>query len=168
MRRFFIILLLFVFCISLIFFVGLKEKIETKIYFYDPKTLRLVPEERNFEFSKWQSLFRREYIAREVLLSLIEGPKDLKLRSPIPLGTKILGVSVKNNIAYVNFSDELKRNHPGGSLGEMLTVYSIVNTLTELSWIKKVQILINGAIVESLAGHIDLSEPLERDLSLTK
>lgn len=168
MRRFFLIFLFFVFCTFLIFFIGLKETIETKIYFYDPKTLKLVPEERELEFPKWQSLFRKEDIAKEVLLILIKGSKDQKLRSPLPSGTKLIGISIKNNIVYVNFSNELKKNHPGGSLGEMLTVYSIVDTLTEFSWIKKVQILINGAVVESLVGHIDLSEPLERDLSLVK
>ena len=47
-----------------------------------------------------------------------------------------------------------------------MTVYSIVNSLTQFEDIEKVQILIAGEEIETLAGHMDLAYPLERDESL--
>ncbi len=53
---------------------------------------------------------------------------------------------------------ELARNHPGGSIDEILTVYTIVNALTDnLPAITAVQILIDGHEVDTLAGHVDLA-----------
>ncbi len=167
MKRILLIFFLIIFIILVIFAV-LKEKIVLKIYYYDPKALKLVPEEREISFYRWKLLFKREDIVKDIISELIKGPINNKLKSPIPSGTKILGASIKKDIAYVNFSNELRKNHPGGSLGEILTIYSIVNTLTELPYIKRVQILIDGAIIETLAGHMDISEPLEKDLSILK
>jgi germination protein M len=49
-----------------------------------------------------------------------------------------------------------------------MTLYSLVNSLTEVPEIKQVQIQINGANLDSLAGHVDLTNPLTRDESLIK
>ena len=49
-----------------------------------------------------------------------------------------------------------------------MLVGSIVNTLTEFPEVKKVQILIDGTHVETLSGHMDLSEPLVRMTELLK
>jgi hypothetical protein len=51
---------------------------------------------------------------------------------------------------------------------ELASIYSVVNSLTQnVSGINRVQILIEGAEAETLAGHIDLSRPLVEDLSMT-
>ena len=49
-----------------------------------------------------------------------------------------------------------------------MLVGSIVNTLTEFPEVQKVRILIDGAPVETLSGHMDLSEPLARMTELLK
>ena len=59
-------------------------------------------------------------------------------------------------------SKELEQNFSGGSTGEEMLIGSIVNTLTDFPEVQKVQILIEGASVETLSGHMDLSEPLTR------
>ena len=52
-------------------------------------------------------------------------------------------------------------NHPGGSTAELQTIYSVVNTLTlNFPGIKKVQLLIDGSVHDTLAGHIVISIPL--------
>ena len=66
----------------------------------------------------------------------------------------------------MSFSHHLRSNHPGGSRAEMLTVYGIVNSLTEIAGIERVQILIEYEQIDTLTGHIDLGKPLERDYSL--
>jgi spore germination protein GerM len=168
LKKYLVIIFLLIFCIILLNYFGLKEKREITIYLYDSKTLKLVPLKKEIKITKWQELIRKEDIIKEAILTLLKTSKENNLLSPIPKGTRLLNLSIKNNIAYVSFSKELKNNHPGGSIGEILTVYSIVNTITEFPDIKKVQILIDGAILETLVGHLDISEPLERDLSLIK
>jgi len=73
---------------------------------------------------------------------------------------------IVENVAYVDFSKELMENHWGGSRAEELTVYSIVNTLTDVSGIKEVQILIEGSIPSTIAGHIILDEPLSANFDI--
>ena len=57
------------------------------------------------------------------------------------------------------------RRHTGGALDELFTVYTIVNALTtNLPAVKRVQILIDGKEVDTLAGHVDLRHPLQKNL----
>lgn len=65
--------------------------------------------------------------------------------------------------AYLDLSGDIRRNHPGGSLAEALTVYAIVNVLTvNMPDITAVQLLLDGQEADTLAGHIDLRHPLRR------
>ena len=57
--------------------------------------------------------------------------------------------------------------HAGGSMQELLTVYSLVNTLlVNLPTASAVQILIDGREADTLAGHVDLRRPLRKNESL--
>lgn len=113
-----------------------------------------------------------------VLWELIKGPGSrMPGGSPsgagptIPQGVVLREVFLdpSQGGAYVNFSGDLVRNHPGGSQTEALTVFSIVNTLTlNFPQIKKVQILVEGKEIETLAGHIFIQEPLVTDRSWIK
>lgn len=102
---------------------------------------------------------------RDVLNELIKGPlNDLRLTPTIPEETKIKSIFIDSNgICYLNFSREIQGNFPGGAWTELLSLYSIVNTLTDnFPEIKGVQILVEGYGVETLSGHIDTRSPLER------
>ena len=56
--------------------------------------------------------------------------------------------------------------HPGGTLNELLTVYTIVNALTvNLPAVTAVQVLVDGKEVDTLSGHIDLRQPLSKNLN---
>ena len=95
---------------------------------------------------------------------LVKGPDiNSGLLPTLPTGTQLRDINIRNGLCTVDFSAELKTNHPGGSSWELMTVYSIVNTLTRFSAVEEVQILVEGQIVETLAGHVDLSKPLVRD-----
>ena len=68
--------------------------------------------------------------------------------------------------AFVDFSGELVSRHSGGSTDEILTVYTIVDALTaNLPAVTSVQVLVDGKQIETLAGHVDLSRPLAKNLS---
>ena len=86
----------------------------------------------------------------------------------VPDGTTIRAFYVTDRgDAFVDFGPEISSGHPGGSFAELLTVYAIVNTITtNLPTVQRVQILINGAEADTLAGHVDLRRPLTPDQTL--
>jgi hypothetical protein len=85
----------------------------------------------------------------------------------LPKGTKVLGLTVNGTgTATADFSHEITDNFNGGARTEQLLLASIVNTLTEFSNIKRVAIRVDGKEVDSIGGHIELDEPLERDTEL--
>jgi len=99
---------------------------------------------------------------KEAIGRLIDDPS-----STIPQGTRLLGVRIDKEVAFVDFSAEIVKNHPGGSSGETQTIYSIVDTVTlNFSNIKEVQILVEGKKEQTLAGHIDISMPLGPDTDI--
>jgi germination protein M len=92
------------------------------------------------------------------------------LVSVIPKGSSLRAFYVTSRgEAVVDLSREISVNHPGGSLMESLTVYAIVNAVTaNLPGVQRVQLLVDGREVETIAGHIDVRRPLERDVSLVR
>lgn len=133
---------------------------EVVLYFSDDQAMYLVPEKRNITIKEGAS---DEMLAVSIAKELIAGPRNKQLNATIPVEAKILSIKINEGIASVDFSQELQSKHWGGSTGEGMTLNSIANTLTELDSIDKVQLLIEGKKVESLAGHMDTSVPLERN-----
>jgi spore germination protein GerM len=75
----------------------------------------------------------------------------------------------RDGIARVDFSASLTREHPGGTSSEMLTVYSIVNTLAfNIDDIHRVQIVIEGQTIDTLAGHMDCRQPVVPNIKIIK
>jgi spore germination protein GerM len=100
------------------------------------------------------------------LEGLLAGPETPHFLRTIPPGVKVLGYRLEGTTLYVDFSEELRTNHWGGSTGEIMTVYSIVNSLTSVPGVELVVILLEGELQETLVGHLILDEPLARDESL--
>lgn len=136
-----------------------ETKTSLTLYFSDRDAQFLVPEVREVT-RKGESA--EEAVVRE----LIAGPADPAHGRTIPPEARLVSISVANGVAYVNFSKEFKTKHWGGSTGETMTVYSVVNSLAELPGIAQVQFLIDGAREETLAGHIELLEPIRPDWRL--
>lgn len=106
---------------------------------------------------------------RQILSAQTEPPPE-GLLSAIPAGTSIRAFYVTSQgDAFVDLSAEAVTAHPGGSTAELLTVHAIVNAVTaNLPAVRRVQILVGGKEVDTLAGHVDLRRPLERDSSLVR
>jgi len=102
-------------------------------------------------------------LARATVQELIKGPEGKGLSGTIPEGTKLLDINIENGLCTVDLSKEFRDNHWGGSSGEILTVYSLVNTLTQFPTVEKVEILVEGQKIDTLAGHMDLSAPVSRN-----
>jgi spore germination protein GerM len=92
------------------------------------------------------------------------------LVSAIPPGTMLRALFLTpGGEAYVNLSPELASAHAGGSTYELLTIYTIVNALTvNLPTIRSVQLLVEGREVDTLAGHIDLRQPVAQNPDLVQ
>ena len=104
---------------------------------------------------------------REALSQLVKGPSDKDLGNTLPEGTKIKGIKFQGHTAIIDFSHEIRDNHPGGSSGEIQTVYSIVNTIAlNFPQFKDVQLLVDGKKAETIAGHIDITSPLGPDAKI--
>ena len=98
--------------------------------------------------------------------ALVEGPRSPGLSPTLSPRTRVRSAVVQGDMAVVDFDRTLVEEHPGGSTGEILTVYSVVNTLTEIPGIRRVAWRIEGQPVETLVGHLDLTRPIERESSL--
>jgi len=107
---------------------------------------------------------------REVVSELLRGPMKEGLVSSFPVGSRVKNVFIDSSgTAYVNFSRELQADFPGGAWTETLAIYSLTNTLAvNFPEVKQVQILVEGDVPETLAGHIDISRPFTPRLALNK
>lgn len=102
-------------------------------------------------------------IERYVLEALIDGPdSDSGLYPVLPSSLKILSISIKDKTCYVNFDGSFLSSEL--NVNDMAAVYAVVNSLSELSGITKVQIAINGKSDEKLNGSISLNQTFERNL----
>ena len=105
---------------------------------------------------------------RQILITQLEPPPSPYI-SAIPAGTTLRAFYVTDKgDAFVDLSG-ISTGHPGGSLTELLTVYAIVNAVTaNLPAVQRVQILVDGKEVDTIAGHVDIRRPVARDTSLVR
>lgn len=119
-----------------------------------PTDFQLVPVEREIE---------GVVSPVQAVQALLDGPLlDEDLSASVPSSAKLLSLEIRDTLATVNFSSEIVSDFTGGSLMEAYLVEAIVNTLTEFTDIEKVQILVDGLVVESIGGHILTLQPLQR------
>ena len=107
--------------------------------------------------------------AKEIIHELIKGPKGRLIRT-LPPRTKLLSLRIdEKGVAEINFDQTLSRDHPGGSSAEMMTVYSIVNSLIlNFPQIKGVQFFIEGERGRAITGHLALDRPVPSKTDLIK
>jgi spore germination protein GerM len=106
---------------------------------------------------------------RQVLLALTEESPH-GLGHPLPTATEVRAVFLTaEGTAYIDFSNDILKSIRPGIETESLAVYSIVNSITtNIPSVKRVRILIQGQEVETLDGHIDLTEDIVPDPTLIK
>jgi len=99
--------------------------------------------------------------ARAALEALITSPPAPAARV-LPLDATLLAFYLlPDGTAIADFSDALSREVPSGIFTEQLALDAIVRTLhAAVPQIQRVQILIGGQQVETLAGHVDIGNAL--------
>jgi spore germination protein GerM len=137
------------------------RKIKARLFYVNDEGTRLTSVERDVAYSEGAAEQAREIVAAQI--AAVAEP----LVSAIPPGTTLRAVFVtEKGQAFVDLSREVVAAHPGGTLNELLTVYTIVNALTtNLPAVTSVQVLVDGKEVDTLAGHIDLRRPLAKNVA---
>jgi spore germination protein GerM len=137
------------------------RKIKAQLFYVAEDGTRLTELERDVPFGADTAEQARQIIEAQI------APTVEPLVSAVPPGTKLRTLFVTDRgEAFVDFSNELVTRHSGGSTDELLTVYTIVGALTaNLPAVTSVQVLVEGKPIETLAGHVDVSRPLAKNLS---
>jgi len=138
-------------------------RIKATLFFASADGLALVPVEQEIPLA--QGTVAQ---ARAIVEAQLAAVAPDELAATIPQGTKLLGVYVSaRNEAFIDLDNTVRAKHPGGSVNELFTVFTIVNAVaTNLPDVQEVQLLIDGHEVDTLAGHVDLRRPLRKNESL--
>ena len=135
------------------------QTVQISLYYTNADGKKLYQTRHNVEFDGTISL--EELVIRQ----LMAGPLDNdKLAPVIPPGTKLNKVTFKDGICYVDFSKEFLEGREGVS--DEVIVYSVVNSLSEISSVTKVQFFIDGKPVSSYRETIPIDLPVERKLDI--
>jgi spore germination protein GerM len=141
-----------------------SNKVPTHLYFADRNNSFLKSEQRIMHQPDDPLAF-----GRAIVEALIKGPQKGLVRT-IPVGTELSAIYIDpDNVCYVDLSETVKKNHPGGSNSELLTIYAVVNSLIlNVAEIERVKILIDGNEAPTLAGHINLQFPFRAHMLLIR
>ena len=137
------------------------RKIKARLFYVADDGMRLTSIERDIAYGEGALEQAREIIAAQI------APVVEPLVSAIPPQTKLRAVFLtEGGEAYVDLSVEVKSTHPGGTVNELLTVFTLVNALTaNLPAVTAVQLLVEGKEVDTLSGHVDLRRPVVKNLA---
>ena len=138
---------------------GEERELSVVLYFYNQDASYLEKETRRVRASS------NETLEKYVVEGLIAGPKDSKLSATLNKDSKLVSIQTKDGICFVNFTGDFVSQNTGSSAQETGAIYSIVNSLTELDEVNRVQFLIDGKKTDSF-GSFAFNEPFERDESL--
>lgn len=135
-----------------------QESVKLTLYFPNADASGLIATERTVVVKNKETI-------KTMFAELATPPTGLE--KPLPQGTTLLGATVNaDGVATLDLSSEFKKNFGGGSAGEQMTMYSIVNTLTTLPNVTSVQFLLDGKKLDGILGNLDTSTPLKRNESL--
>jgi spore germination protein GerM len=140
------------------------RKIKARLYYVSMDGTKLTGVDREVAYADGASAQAQAIVSAQ--LESVAEP----LVSAIPHGTTLRALYLnEKGEAYVDLSREASSAHTGGTRDELLTIYAIVNALTSnLPAVTSVQLLVDGKEVDTLAGHIDLRKPLEKNLELVE
>lgn len=139
--------------------INAYEKVDLRLYFANDTGDSLVEENRrNVVYNSNISL------EKLVVEKLVEGPMTEGAYPTINPTTKIVSVTVKDGTCYVNLNDDFL-NQPYNVASDV-TIYSITNSLVELSNVNRVQISINGETNLSYRENMSLNNVFERNLDI--
>ena len=142
--------------------INAYEKVLLTLYFADASGKSLKKIQREEVYNSNIS------IEKLVVDKIINGPMldENGVYPTLSPETKVLSVSVKDGVCYVNFDSAFLTRDNGVSAD--VTIYSLVNSLIELNNVNKVQISIDGDTDVTYKESVSLKKPLERKFELVE
>ena len=134
------------------------QEADLTLYFANQKGDKLTAEKESVRYNSNMS------IEKLIVEQLMKGPSSADAKPTIPAGTKLLGVSVKDNVCYVNFDEGFL--NIADNINPKLTIYSIVNSIIDGGETGQVQILVNGETNISYHETLDMSKPFTRNADI--
>lgn len=138
--------------------INAYEQVRLRLYFANETGDKLIETSRKGVYSSNISM------EKLILEQLIKGPNGEGIYPTINPATKIISVTVKDGTCYVNLDDSFLKQTTGVSAE--VTIYSITNSLVELSNVNKVQISVNGKMDYMFGESISLTKSFERNLDI--
>jgi germination protein M len=139
----------------------LTEKTPVRLYFANADNTKLKLEIRYIDLKDGKK--NASSLASAIINELIKGPSnETTHKRTIPAEAKLRSpVGINGKVATVDMSKEFKTKHPGGKDAEKMTIYSIVNSLTELEEIEKVKFTIEGKSQKEFMGNGETVDGLD-------
>lgn len=134
-----------------------------RLYFANEAGDGLVAINRSLAFNMDISNISME---RLVIEQLLTGPANDESYPTINPSAKLLSITVKDGVCYLNFSKDILT--PVNNVTSDVTIYSIVNSLVELSNVNKVEISIEGSKELKFRDKYELTTLFERNLDLVR
>lgn len=135
------------------------QNVQISLYYTNIDGKKLYQTRHNVEFDGTISL--EELVIRQLLAGPLENDN---LAPVLPSKTKINKVSFKDGICYVDFSKEFLEGREGVS--DEVIVYSVVNSLSDIGSVTKVQFWIDGKPVGTYRETIPIDLPVERKFDI--
>ena len=136
-----------------------SEMREVTLYFPKKDSQKLAKEVRSIKVTDQQP------IAQYIINELIKGTENETLSQALSKDTVLLSVETSDNICFVNFKSSFLDKNSGSAEKEKMTVFAIVDSLTELDTIDRVQFLMDGKRVDAF-GNINIGSMFGRDESI--
>lgn len=133
------------------------EKVRLHLYFANEDGDQLVDTYRNVVYNSNISM------ERLVVEQVLKGPNSDVVFPTLNPASKVLSVTTRDGVCYVNL-DQAFLTEPYGVTSQV-AIYSLVNSLTELSSVSAVQITIEGKTGKAFMDS-SLSSAFERNLSV--
>jgi hypothetical protein len=100
--------------------------------------------------------------AKQILNTLLAGPVDPEARTLPPDAALLAFYILPDGTGVADFSEALATSIPSGIQSEQLAVDSIIRTLeANVPQVKRLKILIHGQEMDTLAGHLDLTQTFQ-------
>ncbi len=140
------------------FIDNMTEDVFVRVYFSNPRGNALVPSDLKITYDGNVS------IEQLIIEQLISGPIEKNMIKTLPEGTELIKVTTNDGICNVDFNEKFLDNLTG--IMDEVVIYSVVNSLDELSTVKKVQFTINGAVKKNYKENIPLDQFFSMNLEL--
>ena len=127
------------------------------IYYSSTDRRYLIGEEISIQVSSQKEL------PMLLLEQLLTSPETRGIRSPLPFGTQIENVTIEDGLCTVDLSQEFETRRFSSAYSQYLSLLSIVNTLTALPQIQRVEFTVEGNLLIRY-GSLSIDQPFAADL----